>query len=287
MGCMSVEYNICIPSSFTANLTSLIQRTEAVSHLARASAIFRVKNIYIYKDPLTIDPEVTRQVIKLLRYINVPPYLRRDIFPIDRDLSYAGITPPLKTDLHKEWIAVKNLSLPDIRLGLVRERHFDRYIVDVGLDKFVVIKEKVPLGKIVPVELEKVKGKYIWGKVIDIDELYYRGIYPGYNVVRIKRSLIDFLRNYEGLIIGTSKYGKEVWDIYKNIKKDMEEKRRILILFGSYGYGLDKIFEYYGVNSYDLCDYYINVVYKQGVETIRVEEATYIVLGILRFIEKI
>ncbi len=282
---MPGEWSIGIPSSFTANLTSIIQRTTAAALVARAAAIFRVKTIYIYRDPITTDPEVLRQLIKLLRYINTPPYLRKDIFPLDRDLSYAGILPPLKTPLHKEWVAVKNLQLPDVRLGLVKGKYFGKYIVDVGLDKYLVVRGEVNVGSIVPVELEKVKGKYIWGRVLEDDELDERGIYPGYKVIRVKNRLPEFLRRFGGLVIGTSRKGDLVTEKYESLRHDLSKADKVLILFGSFEYGLDRILEYYDMTPEDVCSYYINLAPDQGVSTIRMEEAVLIALSILRFIE--
>ena len=284
---MRREWSIAIPSSFTVNLTSLVQRTIAVALVARAAAIFRVKTIYIYRDPITIDPEILKQVIKIFRYINTPPYLRKDIFPIDKDLSYAGILPPLKTPLHKEWVAIKNLSLPEIRLGLVKGRYFGKYVVDVGLDKYLVVRDDVKIGEVVPVLLEKVKGRYIWGRVLDADELDRLGIYPGFKVVRVRNKLPNFLRKFNGLVVGTSRKGDLITEVYGRVRDDILRTEKVLVLFGSFEYGLDKIFEYYGFSPNNLCDYYINLVKDQGVATIRIEEAVVIALSILRFLENI
>ncbi len=284
---MTREWSIGIPSSFTANLTSLIQRTNAAALIARAAAAFRVKNIYIYRDPLTTDPEVLRQLIKLLRYINTPPYLRKDIFPLDRDLSYAGILPPLKTPLHREWISIKELELPQVRLGLVKGKYFGKYVVDVGLDKYLVVREDVQPGMIIPVQLDKVKGKYIWGRVLEEDELNERGIYPGYKVIRVKNRLPEFLKRFNGLVIGTSRKGDLITDIYREVGEAISKSNKVLILFGSFEYGIDKILEYYKLSPRNMCDFYLNMVMDQGVATIRVEEAVLISLSILRFIENI
>lgn len=279
------NWSIAIPSSFTSNLTSLIQRTNAVALIARAAAVFRVKNIYVYRDPLTTDPEVLRQVIKLLRYMNTPPYLRKTAFSIDKDLSYVGILPPLKTPLHRDWEAIKALKLPQVRLGLVKGRYFGKYIVDIGLDKYVVVKGKCSTGKIIPVLLEKVKGKYIWGRVLNEDVLDEMSIYPGYKVVRVKTQLINFLKKWDGLKISTSRKGSQISKIYKELKNDIIKSKNILILYGSFGYGLNSIFNYYNEVIENICNYNINLIADQGVATVRVEEAVLISLSILRFLE--
>lgn len=279
------KWSIAIPSSFTSNLTSLIQRTNAVAMVARAAAIFRIRNIYIYRDPLIQDPEALRQVVKLLRYMNTPPYLRKDVFPLDKDLSYVGILPPLRTPMHMNWEDVKALELPQIRLGLVKGKYFGKYVIDVGLKKYVVVREKCTLNKMIPVMLEKVKGKYIWGRIIDEEDVDGINVYLGYKVVRIKRKIPDFIRMWNGLKIATSRKGVFIGDAYKKLRNNIDKSDDVLIIFGSFEYGLDRIFDYYNEKIDDLFDYNINIVANQGVVTIRVEEAVLISLSLLRFIE--
>jgi len=103
--------------------------------LARAAGIFGVDNIFVYHDPIYHDPEVEKQVIKILRYLAAPPYLKKSIFKRDRDLAYVGMLPPLTLDSHKKWVAIKDLEYPEYRIGYVLGRKAGRYIVDVGLDK--------------------------------------------------------------------------------------------------------------------------------------------------------
>ena len=283
---MKRVWEIAIPSSFTANLSSLVQRTMITGFLARALAIFGIDTIYIYRDPIIKDMNAEKQFIKILKYMVVPQYLKKDLFPIDRDLSHVGLLPPLRIQLHKEWEAIKNLNLPDVRIGLVIDYKMGRSIIDVGLDKYVAVKGRLGKGNLVIVRLDKVCGKYIKGEVLNKDELKECDVYPGYRVIRLKIKLTDFLKRYDGLIISTSRLGVPIEEIIDEFISELRKSNRVLILFGSFKYGLNEIFKYYNDDVLNYAKFNINLVKNQKVETIRVEEAVYIALSIFKFIER-
>lgn len=281
------KWIIGLPSSFTSNLTSLIQRSYETALIARAASIFGIDTILFYEDPLSKETKDSlRQVIKILRYLNTPPYLRKDLFQLDRDLSYVGILPPLKTPLHKEKERLSELTLPQVRLGLVKREYFGKHIVDVGLDKEVAIKEDgVREGSVIPVLLEKITNTYIWGKRLSYEEVIDMGIYPGYNIVKIKGSVVDYLRKFKGLKIATSRKGILITKVFDELLDRIKKADEILVLFGSHSYGLYEIFNAYNTRPEDCCDYSLNVIPKQHVETVRTEEAVFISLAILKLIE--
>ncbi len=271
-----MRISIAIPSSFTAHLDSLIQRTYAVATIARFCSIYKVDNIYIYRDPLSSDSESLKQVIKLFRYMATPPYLRKLLFPIDRDLSYVGIAPPINLELYKEWKPIKDLELPEVRLGTPTGYSREGTVLDVGLDKPALVEEKLIMGRIYAVRIDKVTSKYLRG------ELVINGVYTGYKVIRVREKLPVFLENIKALKIGTSKYGDLYYEMKDKLFKDMASSDDILIVFGSHGYGLIEILNYYGLKPEDVFDYFVNLVTGQGTETIRVEEAVGIALSTLR-----
>jgi len=274
------DIDLAIPSSYTLNLQSLTQRSFSVGLLARAAGIFGVDNIFVYHDPIYHDPEIEKQVIKILRYLAAPPYLKKSVFKRDRDLAYVGMLPPLTLDSHKKWIAIKDLKYPEYRIGYVLGRKAGRYIVDVGLDKFVAIRE-TPRSSIVFVEIIKSTSKYLIGRLLSRDECKEKDFYPGYSVRRLRVNLISFLDKYSGCKICLTRYGEYIGERYSDIKDEIYSTyERIILLLGSYEYGLDRIFEYYNLSLDDVCDYKINLVYKQRVETIRVEDAAMIGLSI-------
>lgn len=271
-----MRISIAIPSSFTANLDSLIQRTYAAAQIARFCSIYRVNNIYVYRDPLDIDQESYRQVIKIMRYLGTPPYLRKILFPIDRDLSYVGIAPPVNLDIYREWRAIKDLELPEIRLGTPTGYTREGTILDVGLDKPVLVGGKLVMGRVYAVRIDKITSKYLRGSLVTSD------VYIGYRVVKVRESLPSFLSRYKGLKIGTSKYGVLYHEIRDDLFRDLYNVGDVLLVFGSYGYGLIDILRHYDLEPNDVFDYFINLVTNQGTDTIRVEEAVAIALSTLR-----
>jgi len=278
-----IDIDIAIPSSYTLNLSSLTQRTFVLSFLARSAGIFGVRNIYVYHDPINYLPEVEKQIIKILRYLSIPPYLKKTLFKIDRDLAYVGMAPPLTLSSHKKWIAIKDLEYPEYRIGYLIGRRSGRYLIDVGLDKPVAIKEK-PKRKLVVVEINKSTSKYLVGRLLNEDEYKEIDFYPGYNVKRLKTSIITFLRKYEGCKICLSRYGDYIGIKLNALRYSLAKYDKIMLILGSYGYGLYEIFQYYNIDPENVCDYIINLVYKQRVETIRVEEAALIGLSIFDLI---
>ena len=271
---------VAIPSSFTSNFDSLIQRTYAAASIARFCSIYRVEYIYLYRDPLDPDLESSRQVTKILRYLATPPYLRKVLFPIDRDLSYVGIAPPINLDVYKEWRPIKDLELPDVRLGTQVKYSREGTVLDVGLDKPALVEGKLIMGRIYAVRLEKVTGKYIRG-VLATD------VYTGYKVVRVKERLPVFLDKFRGLKIGTSKYGVLYHEVRDRLARDLDRSEDVLIVFGSHGYGLREILGHYGVSPEEVFDYFVNLVTDQGTDTIRVEEAVAIALSTIRALSEL
>lgn len=271
-----MRVNIAIPSSFTANLDSLIQRTYAAAQIARFCGIYRVNNIYVYRDPLDNDQESYRQVIKIMRYLSTPPYLRKLLFPIDRDLSYVGIAPPVNLESYKGWKAIKDLELPEVRLGTPIGYSRDGTILDVGLDKPAIVGEKLIRGRIYAVRIDKITSKYLRGSLVK------GGVYTGYKVVKVRESLPSFLEKYKALKIGTSRYGILYYEVKEELSRDLHGRDDVLLVFGSYGYGLVDILRHYGLGPDDVFDYFINLVGEQGTDTIRVEEAVGIALSTIR-----
>ena len=268
-----------IPSSFTSNLTSQLQKTLSISLVARSAAIFGVENIYIYPDPLVRDPDSRRLIPKILRYMNMAPYLRKKYFKLDRDLEYVGLLPPLRTPLHREKIPISKLSLPEYREGIVLYVKRNKSIIDVGLDKDLVVDEKLRRGMHVYVEITKDAANYLHGRVIDREEV---PVYPGYRVVNVKTKLPKLLDEYEGKLIFTSRKGRLITEYAEEVKKEIGE--RVALVFGGPSYGLFEILDYYGLSPYSYSDLVINFAPGQKVATIRMEEAVMISLSILRYL---
>ena len=279
------EFDIAIPSSFTENLSSTLQRSFAVSNLARAAACFGVRRIYIYPDPLSTNRTTYKDVVKLLKYLVTPPYLKKMLFEFEDSLAYVGALPPVKLPLFQEKVRIKDIEYPIYRVGYTFARkRGDVYLIDVGLDKPVAVKGRRP-PPIAMVKIVKNAQKYLIGELVEDDEVREKGLYKGYSVLRSRESIVSLLRKYRGVKIGLSRYGDYIGSLnLSKIKEDIVDKGKSLLVLGSHSYGLREILSYYSVEPEDLFDYYINLVFDQKVETIRVEEAVWIALSIMDFI---
>jgi len=190
--------DVAIPTSFT---------------VARAAAIYGVDRIFIYPDPLNQDRTTYKDVVTLLRYLITPPYLKKTIFSRERSLSYAGALPPVKLDIFREKVAIKDLEYPEYRVGLLIGRSGGGgYLYEVGLDKPVLVRDSKP-PRIAMIEITKNSEKYLIGRVVNTDEALELDLYQGFRVSRLKESLPTFLDRYEGLKIGLSRYGDYIGDI--------------------------------------------------------------------------
>jgi len=278
-------FDIAIPTSFTENLSSMMQRSFAVSNLARAAACFGVRRIYVYPDPLSQDRTTYKDVIKLLKYLITPPYLKKVLFEFEDTLAYVGALPPVKLPLFQEKIRIKDIEYPIYRVGYTFARkRGDVYLIDVGLDKPVAVKGRRP-PPIAMVKIVKNAQKYLIGELVDDEEIQELGLYRGYSVLRSRESLVSLVKRYKGVTIGLSRYGEYVGDInVSRLKKEMTQKKGVLLVLGSHSYGLKEILSYYDVEPKELFDYYLNLVFNQKVETIRVEEAVWIALTTMDFI---
>ena len=279
-----MEIDVAIPSSFTENLSSLMQRSFAVANLARAAACFGVNTIYIYPDPLSRDRYTYKEVIRLLRYLITPPYLKKEMFGRDPILAYVGALPPLKLKIFKEKKPIRELDFPEYRVGYyLGKKRSHNYLFDVGLDKLVVVRGEKP-PRIAIVKIVKNLEKYLLGEIVSIDEAKSLGLYKGYKVVRYRGSIVNLLKKYPGTKIGLSKYGKYIGEInVEQFKKTLKSSEKIMLVFGSHSYGLIEILKYYEIDP-DIFDYFLNLVYEQKVDTIRIEEALWIGLSIVSFI---
>jgi predicted SPOUT superfamily RNA methylase MTH1 len=95
------KLSIAIPASVISDTPHLREKTGKIGLIGRAAAIFRVDEIIVYPDNANVDQHRDLEFIALLlNYLETPQYLRKRTFPIQPNLEYAGILPPLRTPNH-------------------------------------------------------------------------------------------------------------------------------------------------------------------------------------------
>ncbi|MEM2380306.1 MAG: RNA methyltransferase [Candidatus Nezhaarchaeales archaeon] len=281
---MKLVSSIAIPASFASYPRSLRERTVKVGFIGRASAIFGVENIFIYKDRPDVKRSEALIVADILNYMNCPQYLRKYLYPLKPYLRYVGILPPLRSPHHP--LKLKGEQLPPLsyREGVVTSRLKDgSSLVEVGLDKPVVV-QKVKLNKKRPVILRLERnGCELKAQPVDRSEVPY---YFGYEAKVLWRPLGELVKSLSpDLTIATSKYGVDLKEVIKPLRARIKSARSMLVLFGSPTEGLRDILKREGLKVEEVADFNVNFAPGQSTETIRTEEAVFIVLSVLNLLK--
>ena len=262
-----MNLSIAIPDSSLIDESSKIDKTRKVSNIARACAIFKVKEIFIYKDRNN-NKNDSILLVTILRYLETPQYFRKQLFPKTELLKYAGVLHPLKIPNHLTTSNPKMLKINDIRDGLIINYKGKKF-VDIGINKLIPYfgKEK-PASRII-LQIKSTKPR------LSIKEISREQIqnYWGYKV-KERTSLFTLLSYWNGNIIFTSKKGKiftcSIAEKYNKLSKP------ILVVFGSPERGIHEILNE-NINKVQNSNTF-NFFPNQATETVRLEEA---ILGVL------
>ena len=269
------ELAIAIPSNILEDCQSLSDKTNKIGIIARAASIFKVTKIHVYKNKGISDTDL---ILLLLKYLVTPQYLRKNLFPIKKELKLAGTLPPLRIPSHtvnRQY----DRNIVDIRdvLCIKFDKKMNMSVIDIGLNKYGMLKDRIPVGNIVTVKIvsDSFKGKFF------LLEKTIPSLYWGYDIL-YNNSLKEIINShsYDVKII-TSKFGSELNSTSNLISTQLDKNfdSSILVVFGSPKTGLMSILSREKIDKSDLI--LINLFPNQGVETIRSEEAILAGLSIL------
>ncbi|GAB2210268.1 hypothetical protein Droror1_Dr00015531 [Drosera rotundifolia] len=287
--------SIAVPGSVIDNAQSLELATRLAGQIARAATIFRVDEVVVFDNsgssveessspaPESSDDNESGAVflIKILKYLETPQYLRKILFSKQNSLRYVGVLPPLDAPHHlrkHEWALYREgITLKE------RAPNSTSTVVDVGLSKNVVIDQVLEPGQRVTVAMGANRNldPAVLHQVVSPLTPRDEGMYWGYRV-RYASSLSFVFDEcpYEGgydCLIGTSEHGSTV----KSSELLLPSFRHLLIAFGGLA-GLeesieeDKILK--GKDAREVFSLYLNVCPNQGSRTIRTEEAIFVSL---------
>uniref|UniRef100_A0A1B6DRB7 Uncharacterized protein n=1 Tax=Clastoptera arizonana TaxID=38151 RepID=A0A1B6DRB7_9HEMI len=288
--------SIAVPGSILSNAQSAELRTYLAGQIARAACIYKVDEIIVFDDvgnanegllPNTVANDCFH-LARTLQYLECPQYLRKHIFPMHRDLQYAGVLNPLDAPHH-----LRQTEDFPFREGIVtsHSKKEKGSYVNVGLLKEVCIDKHLIPGIRVTVRLLPSKGnsKKKHGVVVSPSTPKQElGVYWGYTV-RIANSLSDVFAKcpYEegyDFTIGTSDKGEPINSCNDC---DFSSVKHVLIAFGGLQ-GLEAALENdetLEINDVSLLfDKYLNTCVGQGSRTIRTEEA--ILISLAQLVDK-
>lgn len=260
---------VAIPDTVLEEHDSLRDKTTKLGTIARACAIYGVDAIEIFAD--SQGRGESKRIRKVLEYLETPQYLRRRIYPIDEDLRYAGLLPPLRTPSHKPRVSLQDLKVGEIREGVTNADGS----VDVGLDRAPILGEKTRANLRVtakitsknPLRAELVSRESVkdyWGYLVET------------------KSLDDVLGDERfPLKIATSRLGDTLQSQLPLVRSALGRAQQLMFLFGSPSRGL---FDLAGPRLRKQVDFVVNLFAEQHVQTVRTEEAIFAALGLLGFL---
>ncbi|KDP40140.1 hypothetical protein JCGZ_02138 [Jatropha curcas] len=288
--------SIAVPGSIINNAQSLELATRLAGQIARAATIFRIDELVVFDCNISENEDPTLKssnnsdenesgaafLIRILRYLETPQYLRKALFPKHNSLRFVGLLPPLDAPHHlrkHEWAT--------FREGVTlngKAPNFVGTLVDVGLSKNVVIDQVLEPGIRVTVAMGTNRNldADLPRQVVSLSKPREEaGMYWGYRV-RYASNISSVFNNcpYKGgydHLIGTSEHG----EIINSSELFLPNFRHLLIAFGGLA-GLEESIEedsnLKGKKVREVFDSYLNTCPHQGSRTIRTEEAIFISL---------
>ena len=265
-----MDLSIAIPNSSLQDESTALYKTKKVSIIARACAIFRINQIFIYKDK-SGNQNDSMLLSTLLKYLETPPYFRRQLFRKTKLLNYSGVLQPLNTSNHLVTSNQKLIKNNDQRDGLIVNYKGKKFI-DIGINKPIPYFGKMNIGTRIAVKIIDTKPKLVIKEISREDVKDYWGY-----KVKERGNLFSTLSSWTGKIILTSKKGKIFTK--SNIGKFIKSDDSILIVFGSTNKGIHEIL---GTDIKKIQNSRIlNFFPDQATQTVRLEEA---ILGTLSII---
>lgn len=274
-----MEFSIALPSSALEESQTDLIKSLKVGFLARSAAIFKIKTIYIYydKNHAKNGPD-SIFIKKMLEFLNTPPYLRKIIYPLSNDLKHAGLLSPINAPHHRANDSKTRAKIGDIRMGVILKQNGIAK-VEIGLGRPVVISTNRKAGEIVNVKImstEPIKVKEISSK--EINE------YWGYNV-EILTDISNLIDPIHTLYLTTSRHGQEFRSVQETILKNYRKYKNAMIIFGSPRKSvMDILGKKFNILKNNGNHFVVNMFPVQGTSTIRLEEAVFGTLSILRYL---
>ncbi|KAJ3018851.1 UNVERIFIED_CONTAM: hypothetical protein HDU68_010962 [Siphonaria sp. JEL0065] len=304
--------SVAISASMIANLEKPELRTFLAGQIARMLTIFQVDEIVVYEDATshTHIPKTTTEgpyeaaakknidasvfLARILQFCECPPYLRKALFPIHRDLQFATIIN-LESPHHTR------IDDPcPFREGVTLESNGkEGTLVDCGLRNSVpaYIKDKsIKPGVRVTIKLDNPAQIFHNNSTPPpatvVSPNFPResqGLYWGYSV-RLASSIGNVLKEslYEGgydLSFGISEQAGFIDDVLegKNVVGDattgskLPPFKHMMVIFGGskgieYSIGADETIDIHEENAADMFTYFVRPLKSQGTRRIRTEE---------------
>jgi predicted SPOUT superfamily RNA methylase MTH1 len=275
LGGHEMTLKVAIPDTALTDCSDLRQKTVKAGSIARALAVFRVDSVYVYDTGTLVSSKKrdTDLLTKLLRYMDTPQYLRKKIYPKSPSLKFAGILPPLRTKSHPLEGTKSSLQEGDVRWGVqVRSGK-----VDLGLDRPISYPKTISERDPTLFRIKKISPQ-ITLEIIDREDVEE---YWGFSVERVRElsSLLEAAE--EATRIGFSRNAPPFHRVESDLKTTVAATQSVLAIFGGPGHSILEVFEEERETVKSNIDFWVNTIPDQGTETVRLDEALLISLGLM------
>ncbi|MEM1508765.1 MAG: putative RNA uridine N3 methyltransferase [Thermofilaceae archaeon] len=260
-----IKRRVIIPSTIFLGEDGRLS-TFRIGFIARYLTIFRVEEVLVFGPPTPVS--------EVLKYAETPQYLRRRAIPKGFSLRFVGVIPPLQSPHHPPSFSGKGF-ICEFREGIVLSTADEWLYVDIGFSEPVKVLGKAKIGERVTVILTNPM------KIVDKCSVPY---YWGYTVINTANlyAAVEMCKDY--VKIATSRLGEPVSDIASKLVVDASAKRGIAVFFGTRDKGLFELATEEKLKIDECFDYVVNLIPRQGVFTIRTEEALPVTLAVLDYI---
>jgi len=274
------KLSVAVPASFVSDVPHLREKTFRIGLVGRAAAIFRVDEVIVYPDfPQTDQSQDIKLVATVLDYMETPQYLRKQLFKIQPELTYAGVLPPLRTPHHPLAHRRQDLKVGEFREGAVLSHTMEGSEIDIGVEQPALVSNvKLNTNTRVTVKITELE-EYVKAVLADPSEIK---AYWGYKVTVSKTPFGRLVKSGPfDLIVATSRKGRPVDDLIEELSMRWKQANKTLLAFGAPTQGMHEIVTHENLRLEDLAHFVVNTISNQGTETVRTEEALYASLAIL------
>ncbi|MEM1619981.1 MAG: putative RNA uridine N3 methyltransferase [Fervidicoccaceae archaeon] len=279
-----IDVAILLPRCTLENEPDLLRSTIKAWLIARFSAIYRVSTVGIYRSRSS-DKECRNEgelLSLLLSYMRAPPYLKKKLFSVKKELKYVGLAPPLQIPTHT--VSEKPV-VGEVREALVVKVSRGRALLHIGLDAPVWVEASV--REVRPGSTLFIRVKGTEPLEVEILRSAPNDVYVGYSVININ-DVVAHLRESgrRGVYrLGTSRLGDPLDKSLERMKRKIANSRGVLLLFGEPRRGIFDVLRELGAEPSDVLDDVVNLIPAQGTKTVRTEEALAAALQTVRLLE--
>lgn len=274
---MTKNISIAIPDSCLDDETTRLDKSRKISLIARACAIFKVNTIYIYEHSTklqhrTQNKEDRTLLLTILKYLDTPQFLRKQLFPKMNELKYAGVLHPLKIPSHITPANPNTIKNKTCRDGVIIKTR-GKLFVDFGINMLLPYTGKSKIGKRITAEFSLGAPQYKYHEIPKNQTSQYWGY-----TVKDRGPLGKLLDTWTGRIILTSRKAKPITS--KQIQQyQRTDETPTLLVYGSTTTGIHEILGK-NLNNIPRAKLF-NFFPEQATQTVRLEEAILGTLSIL------